>query len=77
MQDEAPVESTVRRSVSDSLRITLITHSYWPEQSPPQRRWTAMIKEFTHSGWNVDVVTPVAHYPFGRRALAPWLLGNS
>lgn len=51
------------------LRITLLTHSYWPEHSPPQRRWTALIKEFSHSGWDIDVVTPVAHYPFGRRGL--------
>ncbi len=28
-----------------------------------------MIKEFSRSGWDVDVVTPVAHYPFGRRGL--------
>ncbi|WP_246527379.1 glycosyltransferase family 4 protein [Pseudarthrobacter albicanus] len=46
-----------------------MTHSYWPEQSPPQRRWTAMIKEFSRSGWHVDVIAPVAHYPFGRRVL--------
>ncbi|MET1086850.1 MAG: glycosyltransferase family 4 protein [Arthrobacter sp.] len=58
------------------LQITLITHSYWPEQSPPQRRWTAMIKEFSHAGWGVDVVTPVAHYPFGRRALPRWMAGR-
>lgn len=29
----------------------------------------AMIKEFSAAGWEVDVVTPVAHYPFGRRGL--------
>lgn len=56
-------------SGSDPVRIALVTHSYWPEQSPPQRRWTAMIKEFSRSGWNVDVIAPVAHYPFGRRVL--------
>lgn len=57
-------------------RITLLTHSYWPEQSPPQRRWTAMVKEFSRSGWQVDVVTPVAHYPFGRRALPRRMAGR-
>ena len=58
------------------VRITLLTHSYWPEQSPPQRRWTAMVKEFSHSGWEIDVVTPVAHYPFGRRALPRRMAGR-
>ena len=76
MQDQVLLESTVARHKRDGLRITLITHSYWPEQSPPQRRWTAMIKEFSHSGWDVDVITPVAHYPFGRRALPRWMAGR-
>jgi glycosyltransferase involved in cell wall biosynthesis len=58
------------------MRITLLTHSYWPEHSPPQRRWTAMIKVFSHSGWDVDVVTPVAHYPFGRRTLPRRMAGQ-
>ncbi|WP_432244739.1 glycosyltransferase family 4 protein [Arthrobacter sp. G.S.26] len=58
------------------MQVTLITHSYWPEQSPPQRRWTAMIKEFSHAGWGVDVITPVAHYPFGRRQLPRWMSGR-
>ena len=58
------------------LQISLVTHSYWPEQSPPQRRWTAMIKEFSHAGWGVDVITPVAHYPFGRRALPRRMAGR-
>jgi hypothetical protein len=34
-----------------------------------------MIKEFSRTGWNVDVVTPVAHYPFGRRALPRRMAG--
>lgn len=59
-----------------SPRITLLTHSYWPEHSPPQRRWTAMIKEFSRSGWDIDVVAPVAHYPFGRRILPRRLAGR-
>lgn len=67
MPDELSVDSYREPEGKSSLRIMLLTHSYWPEQSPPQRRWTAMIKEFSRSGWHIDVVTPVAHYPFGRR----------
>ena len=69
-------ESPLEGRTGKALQITLITHSYWPEQSPPQRRWTAMIKEFSHAGWGVDVVTPVAHYPFGRRELPRWMAGR-
>jgi glycosyltransferase involved in cell wall biosynthesis len=35
-----------------------------------------MVKEFSHSGWQIDVVTPVAHYPFGRRALPRRMAGR-
>lgn len=35
-----------------------------------------MIKEFSRSGWDVDVVTPVAHYPFGRRVLSRRIAGR-
>lgn len=51
------------------LRLMLLTHSYWPEHSPPQRRWASLTREFIRAGWHVDVVTPVAHYPNGRRNL--------
>ncbi|XAS62932.1 glycosyltransferase family 4 protein [Pseudarthrobacter sp. So.54] len=51
------------------VRVTLLAHSYWPENSPPQRRWTALLREFCASGWEFDVVTPVAHFPVGRREL--------
>ena len=51
------------------LRIMLLAHSYWPEHSPPQRRWTTLIREFRKSDLNVDVVAPVAHFPGGRRSL--------
>lgn len=47
----------------------LLTHSYAPEHSPPQRRWTQLIRSFRSAGWDVDVVTPVAHAPHGRRTL--------
>jgi glycosyltransferase involved in cell wall biosynthesis len=60
----APAEPTGK-----PLRIMLLIHSYWPEHSPPQRRWTTLIREFRKSNWDVDVVTPVAHFPEGRRSL--------
>ncbi|KUM35545.1 glycosyltransferase WbuB [Arthrobacter sp. EpRS71] len=50
-------------------RLMLLTHSYWPEHSPPQRRWSSLTREFQKAGWDVDVVAPVAHYPNGRRDL--------
>lgn len=51
------------------MRVMLLTHSYWPEHSPPQRRWSSLTREFKKAGWDVDVVAPVAHYPNGRRGL--------
>ncbi|MGY2745979.1 glycosyltransferase family 4 protein [Pseudarthrobacter sp. O4] len=75
-QTNAGTERARTGTDTPTVRITLLTHSYWPEQSPPQRRWTAMIKEFSRSGWDVDVVAPVAHYPFGRRALPRKLAGQ-
>lgn len=59
-----------------SLRIMLLIHSYWPETSPPQRRWTTLISEFRSIGWDVDVVTPVAHFPVGRRVLPTSMAGR-
>ncbi|MET4094675.1 glycosyltransferase family 4 protein [Arthrobacter sp. UYCu712] len=76
MRYDAGSEAARTGTGTAPVRITLLTHSYWPEQSPPQRRWTAMVKEFTRSGWAVDVVTPVAHYPFGRRALPRKMAGR-
>ncbi|WP_427007095.1 glycosyltransferase family 4 protein [Pseudarthrobacter sp. H2] len=69
MREKLGAARTSEGSSVPGVRLTLLTHSYWPESSPPQRRWTAMIKEFSRSGWHIDVVTPVAHYPFGRRGL--------
>lgn len=54
----------------------LLTHSYAPEHSPPQRRWTQLIRSFRSAGWSVDVVTPVAHAPHGRRTLPPSVAGR-
>jgi hypothetical protein len=52
-------------------------HSYWPESSPPQRRWTALLQEMCAAGWDIDVVTPVAHAPAGRRELPPETAGRA
>lgn len=59
------------------VRVSLLVHSYWPESSPPQRRWTALLKEFCATGWDVDVITPVAHAPAGRRDLPSKLAGRA
>ncbi|MEV7606249.1 glycosyltransferase family 4 protein [Paenarthrobacter sp. NPDC089322] len=58
-------------------RLTLLTHSYWPEHSPPQRRWSALLNEFRKQDWQIDVVAPVAHSPAGRRDLPPGLAGRA
>lgn len=58
-------------------RVTVVTHSYWPESSPPQRRWSALVKELRLAGWQVDVVTPVAHAPHGRRRLPRSVAGRA
>lgn len=59
------------------LRILLLCHSYWPEHSPPQRRWQGLIGAFRGRGWDVDVVTPIAHFPEGRRQLPRDLAGHA
>ncbi|WP_314324440.1 glycosyltransferase family 4 protein [Paenarthrobacter ilicis] len=59
---------TVKNPASP-MRLMLLTHSYWPEHSPPQRRWSSLTREFQNAGWDVDVIAPVAHYPNGRRDL--------
>ncbi|MDO5617791.1 glycosyltransferase family 4 protein [Kocuria sp.] len=47
------------------MNVLLLTHSYWPEHSPPQRRWQSLIRHLRPHGWQVTVVTPVAHYSHG------------
>ncbi|MFJ3956941.1 glycosyltransferase family 4 protein [Arthrobacter sp. NPDC090010] len=47
-------------------RVLLLTHSYWPEHSPPQRRWGAFAREFSSQGWSLHVVAPLPHEA-GRR----------
>ncbi len=44
------------------LRALLLTHSYWPEHSPPQRRWQTLIPHLVDRGWRMTVVAPVGHY---------------
>ncbi|WP_223286636.1 glycosyltransferase family 4 protein [Kocuria atrinae] len=44
------------------VRLLLLTSSYWPEHSPPQRRWMSLIRNMRDQGWLVSVVAPVAHY---------------
>ncbi|MDS2171575.1 glycosyltransferase [Nesterenkonia sp. CL21] len=39
-------------------RLQLLTHSYWPESTPPQRRWQRLTASLVEEGWDVDVVTP-------------------
>lgn len=53
------------------MRLLLITHSYLPERTPPQRRWTAFVRSFREAGWDVDVVAPppdAHHTPQASRA---------
>ncbi len=55
------------------MRVQLITHSYLPERTPPQRRWAAFVEAFRDAGWDVDVVVPQAdpgHVPGGGQGAA-------
>lgn len=56
-----PFSRRARYDTEPLQRLMVFTHSYWPEHSPPQRRWSSFIKKFTESGWSVSVVAPVAH----------------
>ncbi|MGM7669989.1 glycosyltransferase family 4 protein [Microbacterium sp. A93] len=40
------------------MRVQLITHSYLPERTPPERRWSALTAAFRGAGWAVDVICP-------------------
>ncbi|MEU3330835.1 glycosyltransferase family 4 protein [Glutamicibacter creatinolyticus] len=40
------------------MRVLLLTHSFWPDASPPQRRWGAFTRVFAAAGHEVDVITP-------------------
>lgn len=43
-----------------SRRLLLITHSYSPESTAPQRRWKKFLAGLTAVGWEVEVLTPPA-----------------
>ncbi|MCC3297606.1 glycosyltransferase family 4 protein [Arthrobacter caoxuetaonis] len=59
------------------MRVLLLTHSYSPEHSPPQRRWTQLIRTFREIGWDIDVIAPVAHAPAGRRTMPRSVAGKA
>lgn len=40
------------------MRVLLLTHSFWPDASPPQRRWGVFTRVFVAAGHEVDVITP-------------------
>ncbi|GAA1147768.1 glycosyltransferase family 4 protein [Nesterenkonia lutea] len=42
-------------------RVQLLTHSYWPERTAPQRRWERLVASLRQDGWAVDVVVPAAN----------------
>ena len=41
-------------------RLLLITHSYSPESTAPQRRWKKFLAGLYDAGWSVEVLTPPA-----------------
>jgi len=60
-----------------SPRVQLLTHSYWPERTAPQRRWERLVSSLRQAGWEVDVVAPAAnkhHTPPQSRALGRFSL---
>ncbi|PQZ83529.1 glycosyltransferase family 4 protein [Arthrobacter sp. MYb222] len=42
------------------MKIMLLTHSFTPEVSPPQRRWSVIVDELANLGHEVTVVTPAS-----------------
>ncbi|MFR0636661.1 glycosyltransferase family 4 protein [Arthrobacter sp. LS16] len=42
------------------MKIMLLTHSFTPEISPPQRRWSIIADELAQLGHDVTVVTPTS-----------------
>ncbi|WP_082911878.1 glycosyltransferase [Enteractinococcus helveticum] len=41
-------------------RLLLVTHSYTPESTAPQRRWKKFLAGLASAGWDVEVLTPPA-----------------
>lgn len=46
------------------MKVLLLTHSFSPDISPPQRRWAIFAECFAEAGHEMNVVTP---YPSGRK----------
>lgn len=44
------------------LRLLVLTHSYWPEHSPPQRRWSSLTRYLVPSGWDVSFLAPAPRF---------------
>lgn len=44
-------------------RVLLLTHSYTPELSPPQRRWESFVYAMRRDDWSIIVVTPRVSAP--------------
>ena len=57
-----PPTGTEAASSQPPLRLLLLASSYWPEHSPPQRRWYSLVSHLRERAWSVSVVCPVAHY---------------
>ncbi|MCP3426198.1 glycosyltransferase family 4 protein [Rothia sp. AR01] len=45
------------------MRILLLSHYYAPEIGAPQRRWSALVREWRALGHEVTVLTSMPHYP--------------
>lgn len=45
------------------MRVLLLTHHYEPEIGAPQRRWSALTREWQAAGHEVVVIAPLPHYP--------------
>lgn len=47
---------------SSPLRLLVLTHSFWPEHSPPQRRWSSLTRYLVPSGWDVSFLAPAPRF---------------
>lgn len=59
-----------------TVRVLLLTHSYSPEVSPPQRRWDSFIYVMRSLDWDVSVVTPRSNGAEGQSSQKFGLLSN-
>ena len=49
-------------NTSCPLRLLVLTHSYWPEHSPPQRRWSSLARYLSPVGWDVSLLAPAPRF---------------